>query len=311
MNAPLTGPLMAGVLFVVLLCVLFAPAPSSATPRYSERTGQGCMVCHKTAQGGELTETGLMYAASGYVWPPKGGYRGIGPIREKVRLFVGFFHIVAAFLWFGTILYVHILLRPAYASSGLPRGEMGLGIASMSVVGLTGVLLTVSRINEVSVLYATTWGILLLAKIALYLVMVASAVVVVVFVSPRLKKREKRAVLPASGVFGPEALGHFDGKEGRPALIAYKGKVYEVTGLKLWKGGAHVKHRAGADLTEALSRAPHGEEKLEGLKTAGEFDPSLKPPMTWPQRAFYFIAYMNLALVFAVLFVIAYWRWAI
>jgi len=27
-------------------------------------------------------------------------------------------------MWFGTILYVHLLLKPAYAARGLPRGVL-------------------------------------------------------------------------------------------------------------------------------------------------------------------------------------------
>ncbi|GAB4387751.1 MAG: hypothetical protein Kow0025_03090 [Thermodesulfovibrionales bacterium] len=294
-----------------LVLSLAGPADLWATPEYSERTGQGCKTCHTAPMDGELNDTGLKYAASGYTWPPSGGYRVMGPIRKTVRYLVGFLHMAAGFLWFGTILYVHLLLRPAYASSGLPRGEVGVGLASMAVVGVTGVLLTISRINSVSVLYESEWGVTLSIKIALYAVMVASAGAVVAFVSPRLRKPARKAELPEDGVFGPAALEAFDGKEGRPALIAYKGAVYDVTGLKLWRGGAHMKHRSGTDLTDALAKAPHGEEKLEGLRRAGSFDPALKPPLNAAQKAFYFVAYMNLALVFAVLFVIAYWRWGI
>ncbi|MGD8351495.1 MAG: cytochrome b5 domain-containing protein [Nitrospirota bacterium] len=291
--------------------VLFVAGPSSATPGYSEATGQGCRTCHISAEGGELTETGLEYAASGYVWPPEGGYKVLGPIRKSIRLVVGIFHIVAAFLWFGTILYVHILLRPAYAARGLPRGEVFLGLVSMAVVGVSGVLLTVSRISSLSVLYESTWGIMLSVKVALYLVMVSSALFVVLFVGPKLKRGMTKAVHPKGGVFDPLTLSAFDGKDGRPAYVAYKGKVFDMTDLKLWKNGMHMKHASGSDLTDSLSKAPHGEEKLEPLKIVGSYDSERKPEKTAPQKAFYFIAYMNLAVVFLVLIVIAFWRWGV
>ena len=70
-------------------------------------------------------------------------------------------------------------------------------------------------------------------------------------------------------------------------------------------------HSSGHDLTDAISKAPHGEEKLKDLKVVGSYDASIKPPMTLAQKAFYFFAYMNLTLVFIVLFVIAFWRWGI
>jgi len=263
--------------------------------------------------GGALTETGLEFAASGYVWPPEGGYRVLGPIRKSVRFVIGTFHIVAAFLWFGTILYVHILLRPAYAAKGLPRGEVFLGMISMIVVGVTGALLTISRVKGLSVLYESPWGITLSVKIVLYLIMVSSAVFVITYVGPRLKKGEKRAVAPSDGVFDPGSLAGFDGKDGRPAYVAYEDRVYDLTGLKLWKNGMHMKHLAGSDLTEtdALPKAPHGEEKLKPLRVAGTFDATRAPAKTFAQKMFYAIAYMNLVIVFLVLIVIAYWRWGL
>lgn len=292
-----------------LLVLSYSQSP--AMPEYSAKTNQGCLACHTTNTGGGLNQTGLEYAASGYEWPPKGGMRLIGPLRKPVRFIIGFLHITASFLWFGTILYVHILLRPAYASKGLPRGEVMLGAISMAVVGITGALLTVSRIRGIEVLYETRWGAMLSVKIAIYIIMISTAAFVVAYLGPRLKalRAAKKAEHPRDGVFGIETLSMFDGHDGRPAYIAFKGLVYDVTNLRLWKNGVHMKHASGADLSDALLKAPHGDEKLDGLKHIGTFDPESKPPLTAIQKAFYFIAYLNLGLVFAVLFVIALWRW--
>jgi predicted heme/steroid binding protein len=298
----------AALLAAVLLLCLFPPA-SLATPEFSERTAQSCGACHLDEDGGELALKGLEFAASGYVWPPRGGYRVLGPVRKKMRFLIGLFHIVAAFIWFGTILYVHLMLRPAYAVKGLPRGEVALGMVSMLVVGATGVLLTISRIRSLDVLVRSPWGVILSIKIAMYLVMVSSALVVVVVVGPRLRKREPAPARPRDGVYGPESLSSFDGKEGRPALIALGGRVYDVSKLKLWAGGTHMKHLAGTDLTDAIGRAPHGKEKLEAAEAAGTYDPTSPPLLTVSQKAFYVVAYMNLTIVFIVLGTIAFWRW--
>jgi predicted heme/steroid binding protein len=292
------------------LILLFANAsPAFATPEFSERTAQSCGTCHLDGDGGELSRKGLEFAASGYVWPPSGGYRLLGPVRKKVRFFIGLFHIVAAFIWFGTILYVHLMLRPAYAMKGLPKGEVALGLVSMAVVGISGVLLTISRIRSLDVLVRSPWGIILSVKIALYLVMISSAAFVILVVGPRLKKGRTAGPLPADGLFGPEELSAFDGKEGRPALIAFNETVYDVSALKMWAGGMHMKHLAGTDLTDAIKRAPHGEEKLEVAKAAGTFNLETKPSLTPYQKAFYVVAYMNLTIVFIVLGTIAFWRW--
>ncbi len=70
--------------------------------------------------------------------------------------------------------------------------------------------------------------------------------------------------------FTLEELKQYDGREGRPAYIAYKGKVYDVTDDFLWVDGDHQgQHTAGGDLTDEMSIAPHGEETLERVKLIG------------------------------------------
>jgi predicted heme/steroid binding protein len=70
--------------------------------------------------------------------------------------------------------------------------------------------------------------------------------------------------------FTLEELKQYDGREGRPAYIAFKGKVYDVTDSYLWIEGDHQgQHVAGKDLSEEISLAPHGEETLERVKQIG------------------------------------------
>ena len=299
--------------YVAVIAVLLFLIPSIclALPEYSEKTSQGCFACHKDSIGGDLNQTGLEYSASGHMWPPTGGFKVISPLGKASKAVTGFIHFIAGFMWFGTILYVHIVLRPAYASKGLPRMEVLLGISCMFITGATGALLTFSRINSLDVLTGTSWGRILLIKISLYCLMVSSAAFVVFYVGPRLRKSAGVPPMPVDGVYNTTSLSVCDGKDGRPALIAFEGKVYDTAGSHLWKDGAHYKHMAGEDLTKAIQKAPHGAEKLEKLVQSGAFDPSSKPPLSSAQKLFYFFAYMNLALVFIVLLVIAWWRWGI
>ena len=74
--------------------------------------------------------------------------------------------------------------------------------------------------------------------------------------------------------FTLEELKQYDGKNGRPAYIVYKGKVYDVTDDPLWIDGDHQgEHKAGVDLTEELSYAPHGEDELVMVKLIGRLLP--------------------------------------
>lgn len=66
-------------------------------------------------------------------------------------------------------------------------------------------------------------------------------------------------------------LKKFDGKEGRPAYVALKGKVYDVSDSPLWKEGKHPgAHTAGLDLTLSILNAPHSEEALMKFEVVGE-----------------------------------------
>ena len=72
-----------------------------------------------------------------------------------------------------------------------------------------------------------------------------------------------------------------------------------------------MKHAAGRDLTAELGRAPHDASLLERAQRVGTFDPSRRPQKTIAQKAFYVVAYLNLTLVFVVLFLLAWWRWGL
>ena len=67
-----------------------------------------------------------------------------------------------------------------------------------------------------------------------------------------------------------EELKSFNGENGRPIYIAYKGRVIDVTASKMWRGGTHMKrHAAGQDLTAEMQDAPHDIEVLDRYPQVG------------------------------------------
>ena len=285
------------------------PLPAVATEGFSACTGRPCAHCHESPSGGDaLTARGTAFA--GAIAGGNGaGATAASTVRRYGRGAVLFIHIVTAFFWFGTILYVHLILKPAYAAGGLPRGELRLGWAGIASIAVTGTALTLLRFDSWHALVQTRFGVLLLVKIALFLVMAGTAVLVTFVIGPRLGKKRLREPHPGRGAFTPEDLAQFDGREGRPALVGFEGRVVDLSGSRMWPGGSHVRrHASGNDLTAALAQAPHGEEKLAAFPVVGTLGTAAgaRPPLH--ERGFYVMAYLNLGIVIAVLLVITLWR---
>ena len=298
------------------IAVLFASIPpAKATDDYALDTGQECSVCHISASGGGgLTQAGEFYSADSENWkaPTVSGKRTPTYLRV-IHVIILYAHVFFGIFWVGTILYVHLVLKPKYALGGLPRSELRLAWISMPMLGLTGVLLTIWRLQLASGLFSTFFGKLLLIKIVLFLLMVSSAAFVTLYVGPRLKAlvAEHHSSSDISGKkrFTGNELEGYDGAGGSKTLIAAVGKVYDVSSSQLWKGGSHGgRHRAGQDLTEYLDDAPHGPEVLERYEMVGEFVEGLaKVPQV--VRIFSVNANFNLMGCFLIILILVLWRW--
>jgi|SRR5208283_1592708 len=293
---------------IIPLFMLFPPVNGHCMPEYAKQTGKNCGDCHvDPAGGGKLTKDGEAFKDSLRI---KGQYRLLNPAQRVIRFIIGYFHTMTAILWFGTILYVHIVLKPAYAAQGLPKGELMLGWGSIIIMAVTGTLLAIARVPTWHMLFYTRFGILLTIKIILFLIMVSTAVFATFVVGPKLRKKREQGILHRTGDMKSDELSQFDGKEGRPGYIAYNGIIYDVTSSKLWRGGRHLrKHHAGADLTDILKTAPHGEEKALKMPVIGKLLIEKEIKKQPHIKQFYFLAYMNLVLVFSIVFIISLWRW--
>ncbi|UCF89347.1 MAG: CopD family protein [bacterium] len=305
----------AAVFLIAIVAVLACFRPALATSEYADLTGQKCSVCHISASGGGgLTGTGEAYAADPESWSPPATPRArISLFYRIVHAVILYAHIFFGIIWVGTILYVHLVLKPKYAMGGLPRSELKLAWLSMPVIGITGALLTVWRMKLSPALFSTVFGKLLLVKILMYLFMLVSATFVTLYVGPRLKalvaKRQTSGDLSDKDSYTPDELDDHDGTGGARALIAARGQVYDVSSSPLWKNGLHAgRHRAGQDLTEQLKNAPHEEDVLERYPRAGRLviQAAGVPRVV---RIFTINAYFNLVGCFIVILVLVLWRW--
>lgn len=296
---------------VIVICILFSLSSETAfsTEEYARATGKQCDFCHlDPSGGGELNQDGRNFQVS--LDKGRSG-RSAGGLSRQARFVAGFFHITFAILWFGTILYVHILLKPAYAARGLPKGELFVGWLSIVVISISGAILTSFRVRSLDTLLHTKFGLLLLLKVSIFLLMVTTAFVVTFLIGPRMKRKKLLQVAEGKHDLTLDELAQFDGKERRKAFVGFRGKIYDVSSSRMWEMGDHLqKHHAGFDLTDALKGAPHEDDRvlempLVGtiLHTRGEVD---KPVHL---RLFYFFAYLNLFFVITIILIVAVMRW--
>lgn len=292
----------------ILFLLLGLTTALYATPQYAQETSLSCVSCHvDPAGGGELREMGKGYKLS---------LKSSNPQQKEysksyMKLLILFLHIFTAIFWFGTILYVHIVLKPKYASKGLPPAEMKVGLISMIIMAISGIYLTLSKVDSWDIFYTSTFGILLTIKISLFLIMVLSAAYVILFIAPKLKNPDKKILDLDYRDMSLGELADYNGKDGAPAYIGYKDKIYDVSQSKRWKNGGHMKKvSAGEDLTQMISQAPHTEEKIFAMPLVGELlATETKEENPAHVKVFFFMSYMNLTIVVLITFIVTLWRW--
>ncbi len=149
---------------------------------YAEKTGKDCIYCHKNASGGtDLTQAGEDYKKNIYA---------DNLIKRVIRFFFYYIHLLFAIAWFGTILYVHLILKPSYASKRLPRGELILGWLSIFIMAVSGGVLTYFRFDSLSDLISSRFGIILIIKVLIFLLMFLSALFVTTYLGPKMRKKK-------------------------------------------------------------------------------------------------------------------------
>ncbi len=91
--------------------------------------------------------------------------------------------------------------------------------------------------------------------------------------APRPLERPEVKVEPPQEDLKPfplKELQRFDGQEGRPLYVGYKGKVYDLSSSPLFQGEKRMRcHIAGKDLTREIELAPHGEDLVFKFPVVG------------------------------------------
>jgi len=305
---------------VALVAFGLVRSTTVATVDYARQAGQPCAVCHVRPEGGgELSATGAAYARGGYQWPIPEGVEPYTPsnLVKTIRLIVGYIHVMVAVIWFGAIFYIHLVVSPSQLRTGIPVREGTIGWVSIALMATTGTVLTVLRYLETGAVFSGTFGTVFIIKLAQFGAMVLMALIATVVLTRRLRQELRPRGAPAAPgeLMTTEALSSFDGQEGRKAVVAYEGKVYDVTSSRMWRNGVHVRrHNAGRDLSEAMEDAPHGAEVLQQVPLIGTLQaapPTARPRSRPAWRIFVAFTYTNLALTFGILFCVAWWKWGI
>jgi putative copper resistance protein D len=148
-----------------------------------------------------LLKLAVVLAAAGFAgtlaWAGHGN-GGVG-LAGNIHLAADFLHLIAAAAWVGGVLPLAFMLAAADRASSLSVARMAsmrfsaYGIVTVGTLLITGAINTWYLAGSVHALTATDFGRLLLAKIALFLVMLALAAVNRVWLTPALAADEKHA----------------------------------------------------------------------------------------------------------------------
>ena len=304
-------------LFLVIV-ILLSFSEAYATEEYARKTGKGCTFCHLESTGGAVNDVGFSYIKNDYQYPiPKRIIKKTEALRtpfyKKLKLVLGYIHLLIAMVFVGTIVYVHLFIKPTQLTSGIPLSERKLGVFCMVVLTVTGIFLTWRRIDRLDQFFNSTFGSILLIKICLFVLMVLIGITAITIVNRKMQKAALHKERTDTNLeITLSNLQEFDGSDGRKSLVVYQGKIYDVTGSPKWEKGRHFgKHQAGADLTGAFDKAPHGPEIFEGVKYVGDIKDGENERETPPiaHRIFVVMAYINLVIVTLIVLCVAMWRW--
>ncbi len=275
---------VAAVALLVLTPLLAEEA--RATQIFADQTGKNCDHCHVGRPDDlEFTADGNLFVQNYYQFPSivNGPAKsGMGALVERsLRRLLLAVHAAAAVALAGAAIFFGFVARPL-AREDLPAAERKFLWVSMGLAIGCGVLLVPFVFVPGNDFWHSRYGTYLGLKIVLTNMLVLLVTIRLIVARQTAQRRKEAEAFLANPdfarfkVFSSGDLKLFNGRKGRRALIALKGKVYEVTGSGNWQNGLHLnKHSAGADLTGAIAAAPHGEAVLKAVKEVGTYDAAM------------------------------------
>jgi putative copper resistance protein D len=193
-DGTLTAVLWDGIVWIVLTKTSFG---ATWAARLGLAIVVGACLPIKSARPNVLQRSAAVFAAAGLIGVlgfAGHAAAGVG-MTGVIHLAADIFHLVAAAAWVGALIPLALLLHAAghsldQSSIAIARRATQrfstLVVASVSVLVVTGIVNTWVLAGSVSALLGTDYGRLLLAKVALFLIMVATAAVNRLVITPRL-----------------------------------------------------------------------------------------------------------------------------
>jgi len=116
----------------------------------------------------------LVYAGAFLLLPiPSIAGHALDPGRSRLEFIDDVVHVAAASVWLGGLLALGLALRADSDRGLVLRRFSNIAVVSVAVLAVTGVLRAFSELSEVSQLWTTSYGVALIVKSVLLLVLVA------------------------------------------------------------------------------------------------------------------------------------------
>lgn len=295
-----------------------------ASEIFTEDTGKDCPYCHiGDNQDLKFTAKGEAFVANYYKWPlPVHRSPFMKALIKKIRRVLLAVHALAGFALVGGLIFRGIASPPQMENNDIPRRETMFIWISFFLAAVAGLALLPFVTGDKD-FWTTNFGMYLTGKIALSVILLFSTAYLTLIVGRRigalrirLDEETRSSDLKHFDKFSPADLKRFTGHKGKRALVAFKGKVFDVTDNPHWKRGFHYnRHAAGRDLTKEIIMAPHKNTVMQSVSIVGEFDPEASTSGSPYAREFekltgryYVMARLNVFLAIGIVLAIAFWR---